>query len=391
MTSGGATINPAPPSSPPVEPSPPSQPIPTWIIAGLILMYEAAELDLLRTLADIVNRHVDPHDVHQRITLTATLQARVNFIVQQLQRQVSEQLPSTMADAVNWGDRIGYNEVRQVLGDRRARITTPDPGLADRAARDAIDQLRLMHLTVRQVVNNAAQQMHEHAAIESAVSDLHLHDAKQRLLERYARSGATGFVDRRGRRWDLSTYAEMKIRTSATNAAVDAHLARISSSGIGLVHVSDSPRECELCRPWENKILSVSGSVGTYTVPSVLTGEPVRVEVAGSIARARLAGLFHPNCTHFITPYMPGATKLSKAVQDPQGYADAQKLRALERRVRQAKRVEAVALTPAMKTKARDEVRHWQTEVRAHARATDQLRRIVRERPEPPARARREL
>lgn len=113
--------------------------------------------------------------------------------------------------------------------------------------------------------------------------------AAQASLDRFANRGIGGFVDKAGRRWSIDTYAEMATRTAVGRAQVAGGLQRITDEGGDLVIVSDAPQECKVCRRWEGKVLSVSGSTPTGTRLGGFT-------VAGTVAQAQAAGLHHPNC-----------------------------------------------------------------------------------------------
>lgn len=120
------------------------------------------------------------------------------------------------------------------------------------------------------------------------------------------------------------------------------------------------------CRPWEGKVLATSGPV---VPPAVAT-----------LDAARAAGLLHPGCRHSTALYLPGISKLPTDTADPQGDRDRQRLRALERNVRAAKRVEAVALDDEARAKARRDVRRWQAAIREHVATTSAKRVPARER-----------
>lgn len=122
------------------------------------------------------------------------------------------------------------------------------------------------------------------------------------------------------------------------------------------------------CRPWEGKILSLSGA------PRV-----DGVEVSGTLDQARAAGFMHPGCRHTIGAYLPGFTKVPKDTADPEGDAARQQLRYLERQVRAWKRREMVALDDQARAKARAKVRVWQARIRAHVEATGAKRQPFRE------------
>ena len=186
------------------------------------------------------------------------------------------------------------------------------------------------------------------------------------ILSKLGASGITGFRDVAGRQWSLPSYAEMAARTSVSNAMLQGHTDRIRELGIDTVIVSDAPEDCKLCRPFEGKVLSLSGR----TTGRLKDGKTV----VASLAQAKSAGLYHPNCRHSHSVYLPGITKgPTKDTADPAGDALRQKQRAYERRVRELKRQDLIAQEfggPAA-TQARAKLRAKQAEMKAWIEAND--------------------
>jgi hypothetical protein len=331
--------------------------------------------------------------------------------------------------------------------------------------------------------------------------------ASQQVFNRLALQGITGFRDKAGRNWSLSSYCEMAVRTETQARALEAGDANIRAVGLDLVVVSDSPRECDICRPFEGKVLflggvadkpslyeqvfpetsnaaldedvlayftdpdslpskaldprsliagqdvdlnpqlieklragqadedpdspplvmqvdgrsyvvdghhraiaaalegrklqakvakadpsdvpglrsepfkkpTAQGQTGKVTRTNELTGQPVTVDVFTTLAEARAKGFQHPNCTHSYSAYIPGVSKLTPAKANPDGYEQKQRQREMERKVREWKRREALALDPAAKAAARDKVRGWQGQLRKHVAAHDLKRQSGRE------------
>jgi len=199
----------------------------------------------------------------------------------------------------------------------------------------------------------------------------------QVALDDLARRGVTGFTDKAGRRWGLESYVDMATRTTTAQAAVAGHLDRLEDAGMHLVIVSNSSRECDLCRPWEGKVLSW-GPVDVVQT-NARTGVLEVVPVDGTVQEAISAGLMHPNCTHNLSGYVHGATRRDDADSNPAGYAEKQQQRAMERKVREWKRREAAAMTPEAKRKAQAKVRDWQSRIRDHVATTGLPRKPARE------------
>lgn len=208
-------------------------------------------------------------------------------------------------------------------------------------------------------------------------------NAASRALARFADAGITGFVDKAGRRWELATYVEMAVRTHVANLMVDAHAERIQSAGVKLVMVSDAPYECPLCKPWEGKILEIDGPSGKHEVKVKRAGGGglITVLAHGSLAEARSKGLFHPNCRHSVTAYLPGVTRApEKADTNGVTYKNTQRLRRIERTARKWDRRRAVALTDEDKAQAEAKFKEWRKMAREHTAKTGLPRKTNRER-----------
>lgn len=201
----------------------------------------------------------------------------------------------------------------------------------------------------------------------------------QRAYGRFLARGITGFTDKAGRNWALSSYVEMATRTGLAHAAVQGHFDRLTAAGLDFVQVSDSPQECVLCRPWEGKILSVTGAHKkgiTHAQHAINDEETVSFAVSGSVVEAIADGLMHPNCRHSFSAFLPGVSKRHTNTQDPEGDKARQQQRGLERAIRRAKTEAAGAITPGGKQDAQREIRARQAALRDHLDKHPELKRL---------------
>lgn len=194
--------------------------------------------------------------------------------------------------------------------------------------------------------------------------------------------GVDGFVDVRGRHWNLASYVEMATRTAVQRAYLEAHHDRMTAAGIEFFTVAPHAHPCPLCAPWEGRVLS-DMPLGTMQARSVRGTGSVSFTVVATVDQARAGGLFHPNCTHTLVAYFPGVTTLPDrsdwTEHDQAAYAAAQQLRALERRVRALKRVELGALNDLDRARARKRIRLVQAQIRDHVARHGLTRRSRRE------------
>lgn len=192
--------------------------------------------------------------------------------------------------------------------------------------------------------------------------------AAQSALDNLLGQGIDGFTDSAGRNWRAESYVEMAVRTSAGQAAVAGHLDTLSASGENLVQIIPGPRACPICDGWAGKIVAIQPVTGT-----IVDGE--RVDVYGTMDEARQAGVFHPNCRCNAGIYIPGITRLDPPRPDPHGYEIQQEQRGIERKIREWKRREALALSPEAARNAKAKTREWQTRMREHLNTHPELKR----------------
>lgn len=334
---------------------------------------EDLERMLLRQLAENLATGADRDDWDQAaLTRLRLWRARADAGVRGAQQQLADVVAEVMVAAHTEGYALALADLPEnQLGE---------PAPARRVLRAADDLTARVMSTLQQtprLLESVYRQAVAAGAAEVAGGKVTRLAAAQHVLDRLLSNGVTGFRDVAGRNWSLTSYVEMAVRTETGAQAIAGHVEALRDGGVDLIQVSDSPRECPKCRPWEGKVLSLSGQVGAVLVPSAVGDGAVRVDVAGTLDDARRDGLQHPNCTHSIRAYLPGATSTARPKSDPEGYEAKQRQRAMERKVREWKRREELALTPEVGARARAKVRDWQGAIRDHVDAND-LKRLRR-------------
>jgi len=109
-------------------------------------------------------------------------------------------------------------------------------------------------------------------------------EIKQRLLDQ----GRPVFVDRIGRRWDLTNYTEMVARTTTREVMSQGTINRLLEHGIELVQVS-AHNAGDFCLYYENVVVSIGPTPHPVYPPiSAIGGGPP----------------FHPRCVHVLTPFV---------------------------------------------------------------------------------------
>ncbi|MDJ0337463.1 phage minor capsid protein [Cryobacterium sp. PH31-O1] len=204
--------------------------------------------------------------------------------------------------------------------------------------------------------------------------------AQRTTVQRFLTEGITGFTDVSGRDWRIGTYAEMAGRTSVARAFNDAGIWRMQQSDVNLVTVQGSLSSCDKCAPWVGKILSTDGTTGTVTLPHATDDSMVTIVTEGTLDGARNAGLFHPNCSHKATAYLPGLSiPQADFKYDEAADLARERQREIEVQIRSAKRTLATSGDPVTAQRAKRKIAAKQAQLRDHLDATGRKRASYRE------------
>lgn len=303
----------------------------------------AARLAAVRDLRDqaaLLVQTVPPDQIAELVARITGGEAATEVARQLL--SVPALSPSTLTAGGLWAVAAAETELRDSLRALNARIL--------RAPADAYQAMTAM--TIGDILAGAStwQQL------------------QRRQVDRYVADGITGFIDRGGRRWRIGSYAEMATRTAAARAWRDQSVASMTEHGIETFTIVIGSDACAECGAWAGKVLTDGGPTGDIVVPHAITAEPTVIHVDGTLAQARAAGWGHPNCRCVLVAALPGLDRSGLTTHDPEQEKARDKLRELEREVRDAKR----GGDP-------DEIGEAQAKLRQHVKETGATRRPFRE------------
>lgn len=303
---------------------------------GVAELYSEAETTLLQRIAAALAKGNDAPDwAETKLLGIQALRAQADGILTDLAGNVPGAVERAVGIAYNRGIATAGGDLTGAGLAAGAFAEVTPTGAAAAIVSVTLARLTPMSFQIRRAVTDVYQQVVTQVAAQTALGTITRREASAKILTRLASQGVTGFRDVAGRNWAMSSYAEMAARTSASNAMLQGHTDRITELGIDTVIVSNAPEECAACRPFEGKVLSLSGR----TTGRLRDGR----KITASLSEAKGDGLFHPNCRHSLSIYLPGITKTPTDTADPKGDALRQQQRAYERRIRELKRQDAIA------------------------------------------------
>lgn len=358
------------------------------LAAAITVLYEDAELSIIERLRKALEQGIDsPLWAEIKLCSIGDLRAAVEEITDALQQDANGAVAAALATAYGRGRQAAVAELGALdIGrELQGRRVLPNAASVDRLAASYAADTRPLYVRITRAVVDTYRSIVTRVSSGPLLGTVTRRQASQRALDQFAARGVTGFVDRSGRSWELASYAEMAVRSVTARAAIEGHIDALAEIEVGLVIVSDAPLECPLCRPWEGEVLTLSGQSGPHTIRAEHTIQPsglfaptrtVAVHVAGSLVEARAAGLFHPNCRHSLSAYLPGVTTGPPHHATPgTTYEDTQRQREIERHIRRWKRTQAAAMDDVARRRAGAFVRKWQAAQREHVAAHPDLRR----------------
>ena len=249
-------------------------------INRLIKFYEQAEREILDRLNRALLRG-------NKTEYLAQIKKNIEAILQQLREGnrtwCTEAIPRVYSQGLYSADAM--------LKDVGASVKAGFGAIHQQAAQVLAENAYQRFEDVLQVIGRQVDDIYRELALENVRGTVVGYDTwkqtARRFKEQLAERGVTGFKDRSGRMWRMTTYTEMVARTTIQEAHTQGTLNRLSEQGHDLIIVSRHRSPCELCGVWEGKVLSITGKTKGYP----------------TFEEAKANGLMHPNCRHVVSLY----------------------------------------------------------------------------------------
>lgn len=343
-------------------------------------IYANAETAVIEKLADYTAKGLEqPGWLADELVTVQKFRAQAQTIADDAKAKA---MKAALTDA-DIAAQYGYQSAATEMGDKLAgQIKGKSPHAVTALAAQ-------MHKTTTQatfdIVSSSQKAMHDVVLAASQPALLGVQtpqDAAQKALNVFADQGITSVTYAGKRKVRTEHYVEMAMRTGLMNAALEGHALKMREQGRDLIQVSDHSQECDSCRPYEGKVLSLSNQRGKLELPSAVGEGTATVYVFDTLSAAKAKGLFHPNCRHVFRAFIPGVSeeKFLYQTADPAGNDARVKQRYLERELRAARRAEAAAITPQAKAKAKARIKHRRDQLGAHIAQHNLKRQPARER-----------
>ncbi len=142
--------------------------------------------------------------------------------------------------------------------------------------------------------------------------------ASAKMAQEMQNQGITAFVDKSGRHWNLQSYGNMAVRTTARQAEVAAMLLADDYDLWQIIRIGST---CPICAALEGRVYSKSGTNPEYPPLSLAFG---KVDPAGPDDLMNTYLNIHPNCLHSFIKYTT-IGKTEKQIQKDKDFSSPEK------------------------------------------------------------------
>lgn len=348
-----------------------------WEIAQA---YQQAELQILGQIRDRLDKGQALSDqawATERLAEIQVLRRDATKVLAGVNKSMASKISGSFGNAYKDGEI-------SALKDTAAYLPGKPSAVSSRARQNAVAALaRGNSQKIAGVLPGMLRQMEDDykSVVKTAVRSVAAggtNDRRKATAQALQQAYGKGLKTGPGGKMNLPDYVTMAVRTGTANALIQGHLDTLGENGLDLVMIYPGPRHCERCDEWANRPLyRTSGKAGVHLFDSAVSVKKVKVDVYGSLEDAKAGGWGHPNCRCNVGAYLPGVTSVQnpRPKWDEKGYEAQQNQRGMERKIREWKTREALAMDPAERKAAHNKVTNWQALLRAHLTANPFLKR----------------
>ena len=266
----------------------------------LIKIFQQAEYELVREIyRQQTNGFVDYHTTAQLHKVQKILKDMKAKSFKFIPKMVKEQFYMGKKMSAKWGyknaeaiiSNIGLKEIEELIRQMETRIIA-----MALTAESEITNLVQNAIILGRQNDDIFRKVGLMGVIKSKATG-GVTSARKYIIDELKNHGITGFVDKAGKRWRLSAYANMVARTTARQSS---NLGSIDIPGQDLYKMSKHSGACPICVPLQGRVYSKSGTNPNYPPLAWAFG---KIDKSGPDTLDNSWLNIHPNCLHVLIPF----------------------------------------------------------------------------------------
>lgn len=274
----------------------------------------------------------------------------------QIMQEYSDKIDADTRQLMTEQFREGEQEAEEVTGAEPAAsvpdvhffgVNTPK---MERLMQDVVQVEQTAETAALRTMDDVYRRTVNRAQLAMAAGETTLTKAIDMAVREFLEKGLNSIVYRDGRHVDIADYVRMVLRTTSTRAQLQGKSKRFAELGYDTVLISQYGGCSETCEPWQGRVYIDD----VFTIwNGEINGDSGKSRYCGKwfplLSSAIRGGLFHPNCRHTMGLYIDGVTKIPPPIPAEQIRKQREleaRQRAMERKIRKLKRLEAGTQAP---------------------------------------------
>ena len=274
----------------------------------------------------------------------------------QIMQEYSDKIDADTRQLMTEQFREGEQEAEEVTGAEPAAsvpdvhffgVNTPK---MERLMQDVVQVEQTAETAALRTMDDVYRRTVNRAQLAMAAGETTLTKAIDMAVREFLEKGLNSIVYRDGRHVDIADYVRMVLRTTSTRAQLQGKSKRFAELGYDTVLISQYGGCSETCEPWQGRAYIDD----VFTIwNGEINGDSGKSQYCGKwfplLSSAIRGGLFHPNCRHTMGLYIDGVTKIPPPIPAEQIRKQREleaRQRAMERKIRKLKRLEAGTQAP---------------------------------------------
>lgn len=342
-------------------------------------IFEEIELRLIASLKRNLMRH-KAEEIREDRQWTAWQAIKLQNIQKfrrenrQIMQEYSDKIDADSRQLMTEQFREGEQEAEAVAGAEPAAsvpdvhffgVNTPK---MERLMQDVVQVEQTAETAVLRTMDDVYRRTVNRAQLAMAAGETTLTKAIDMAVREFLEKGLNSIVYRDGRHVDIADYVRMVLRTTSTRAQLQGKSKRFAELGYDTVLISQYGGCSETCEPWQGRAYIDD----VFTIwNGEINGDSGKSRYCDKwfplLSSAIRGGLFHPNCRHTMSLYIDGVTKIPPPIPAEQMQRQREleaRQRAMERKIRKLKRLEAGTQDPQAAKEYGREARAAQQELK---------------------------
>ena len=324
-------------------------------------IFEEIELRLIASLKRNLMRH-KAEEIREDRQWTAWQAIKLQNLQKfrrenrQIMQEYSDKIDADTRQLMTEQFREGEQEAEAVAGAEPAAsvpdvhffgVNTPK---MERLMQDVVQVEQTAETAALRTMDDVYRRTVNRAQLAMAAGETTLTKAIDMAVREFLEKGLNSIVYRDGRHVDIADYVRMVLRTTSTRAQLQGKSKRFAELGYDTVLISQYGGCSETCEPWQGRAYIDD----VFTIwNGEINGDSGKSRYCDKwfplLSSAIRGGLFHPNCRHTMSLYIDGVTKIPPPIPAEQMQRQREleaRQRAMERKIRKLKRLEAGTQDP---------------------------------------------